>query len=205
MVWVKICGMKTLEDAQASIEAGADAIGFVFYKKSKRYISPEIAKDICQKLPKKIDKVGVFVDESVKNITQIADLCSLDLIQLHGSEPPDFEQKLNKKVIRSQLVQGRLCKSDFAHFSSFALLFDTFIKGEKGGTGVSFNWDLIPPHWHEKRIIIAGGLTPANVSKMIKKLSPWGVDVSSGVEKDGKKDPVLTRDFVNACRNSSGD
>lgn len=223
MLWVKICGMTNPEDAIAAAEAGADAIGMLFAP-SKRRITVEQGKKITQALPKTMEKVGVFYDESASAIEEIAAEVGLTAVQLHGDESPEFAKNLfrhNSRRTRAQMrvfktlhvVQGveGLAREFLREKCVDGLLLDSMVKdsasGEvsRGGTGQTFDWkrtaDFLPGIANETRIIVAGGLSPSNVAEAIQALQPWGVDVCSGVERvPGKKDAQKVHEFVSAAR-----
>lgn len=197
---VKVCGITNLEDAKAAIEAGCDALGFVFYKKSPRYINLKKAKNIIRIVPKTIIKVGVFVNAKEKTIKRIAKMCKLDMLQFHGDESPEFCNKLNGyKIIRAFRVKDRLDLKNILKYKTFAYLFDTFVKERIGGTGKKFNWNLIKDIRDKIRrpIFLSGGLTKNNVREAIRIIHPDWVDVSSSVEiRPGKKDYRKIKEFI---------
>jgi len=204
MVRVKICGITNLEDALAAADAGADALGFVFYKNSPRYVTPIKAKNIIKRLPKKILKVGVFVNAEERTIRRIAKLCRMDMLQFHGSESPEFCRRFSEyKIIKAFRVKAKLDLKNILRYKTFAYLFDTFIKSSPGGTGKKFDWNLI------RRIIdridcpvfLSGGLTVHNVREAIRLIKPDWVDVSSSVELNpGKKHQKKVADFIEAAK-----
>jgi phosphoribosylanthranilate isomerase len=214
MTWVKICGMTNLEDALVAIDAGADAVGFVFYEKSPRCVSVETAGEIVGKLPESVEKVGVFVNEMEDTLCDVADSAGLTAVQMHG----DNEDPHVADLIADRRPEIRVLAAISMHRpnpqgwamtwhpkSVHAFLVDSGTSSRHGGTGESFDWKgAIPVLDDIKRIgkvIAAGGLTGANVSEAIGILQPWGVDVVSGVEaRPGKKDPEKVRAFVRAVR-----
>ena len=204
MVRIKICGITNLEDALAAAEYGADALGFVFYPKSPRAIAPDNAKTIISKLPPLITTVGVFVDEKPSEIERIAKYVGLDIIQLHGSEPPE-DCHLNRRVIKAIRVKKYPDISVMHHYKVSAFLLDTLSPETPGGTGQTFNWDIAVKAKEFGRIILAGGLTPDNVEEAIRKVKPYGIDVSSGVEgsRKGRKDHMRLRQFIERARRAS--
>ena len=206
MVRVKICGITNIDDAKASVAAGCDAIGYVFYKKSERYISPEKAGSISRALPKRAIKVGVFVNSTEKTIKGIAKSCNLDILQFHGDESPEFCRKFKGyKVIKAFRVKGKIDLEKILEYKTFAYLFDTFAKSKAGGTGKNFDWKLIRHMGEIKRpIFLSGGLTAENVKKSLEVVKPAWVDVSSSVEiKSGKKDHKKVRGFIKAVKRYS--
>lgn len=199
MTKVKICGITNLEDAKASIYAGCDALGFVFYRKSPRYIAPKIAKAIIKSLPKNILKVGVFVNSKEKTIKKIAKFCGLDILQFHGNESTGFCRRFRSyKVIKALRVKDKVDLKHILQYNPFAYLFDAFIESKLGGTGKKFDWKLIK-HLNgiKKPIFLSGGLSTDNVKKAIEIAKPGWVDVSSSVEvSPGKKDHQKVSDFI---------
>jgi phosphoribosylanthranilate isomerase len=204
MIKVKICGITNLEDAQAAIDAGADALGFVFYKKSPRYINPKIAQTIIQKLPNHITKIGVFVNAKEKEIKKIARLCKLDMLQFHGSESPQFCGKFNNyKIIKVFRIKDSINFKNIVKYNTFAYLFDTYVLSKIGGTGKKFNWGLIRNISSlGKPLFLSGGLTEKNVQTAIKIARPAWLDVSSSVEnKPGVKNKEKIKSFIAAVKN----
>ena len=200
---VKICGITNLEDAKASIDAGCDAIGFVFYKKSPRYIEPEKAKEMIKQLPGRIIKVGVFVNSKEKIIKDIARSCSLDILQFHGNESPQFVRKFKGyKIIKAFRVKDRIDLEKVLKYKIFAYLFDTFVKSKVGGTGQKFDWKLVG-HINSIKlpVFLSGGLTAENVKQALNIVKPHWVDVSSSVEvKPCKKDHKKIRKFIETAK-----
>ena len=191
MVKIKICGITNLGDARASAKLGADFIGFIFAK-SPRRITPLKAKKIIEQLPASIKKVGVFVNEKAETVNNISDYCGLDLVQLHGKESPNYLKKIKKPVIKAFRIRDKRSLNQLSRYKAKAFLLDTYKKGKPGGTGETFNWDLaVAAKKYRHPIFLSGGLNPENISGAIKKVKPYAVDVSSGVErKPGKKDIV---------------
>lgn len=194
----KICGITNLDDALLAIDAGADALGFVFYDKSPRYVSPEEAATICAQLPPFVTRVGLFVDHSAELVTEISKHVELDLLQFHGDESPEFCKQFDRPYIKAVRVRAG---SDFAeaqarYTESQALLVDTYRAGVPGGTGEAFDWGLLPAE-RSMPLILAGGLNPDNVRRAIATVSPYAVDVSGGVEREkGKKDGQKVLKFL---------
>jgi phosphoribosylanthranilate isomerase len=206
MVKVKICGITNLEDAEAALVYGCDALGFVFYRKSKRYISPAKAKKIISKLSKKrVLKIGVFVNSRERTIKDIAAGCNLDILQFHGNESPAFIGRFKgHKIIKAFRVRDKFLPKDIREYNVFAYLFDTFIKESPGGTGRAFNWDLLSGVRNilKRPVFLSGGLDEKNVLAAIKKVRPAWVDVSSGVESvPGKKDKLRLERFIRVVKN----
>ncbi len=201
MTFVKICGITNLEDALFASEAGADALGFVFYKKSPRHIEPEKARDIIKRLPPFVTTVGVFADQTEAEIKGIIAETNIDIVQLHGEEPPEFCERLNKRVIKAIRARSMENLTDIKRYKSCALLLDTYDKNLKGGTGRIFNWEIAREAKIFNKIIVAGGLTPENVADAIKVVQPYAVDVSSGVEKEkGIKDHQKIKMFIEKAK-----
>ncbi|MCL4424099.1 MAG: phosphoribosylanthranilate isomerase [Firmicutes bacterium] len=240
-VLVKICGIKTLQAAWAAVEAGADMVGFVFAP-SRRRIEPSLAREITLRLPKEVWKVGVFVNEEKETVQALADLCHLDVIQLHGQESPEYCQGFKQKVFKAWHIpppgrQGISAERDCARacnlaergkgsadgkttwpettgdklrqerellwlrmgrYQVTAFLLDTLVQGGPGGTGLSLDWNLASELARLYPVILAGGLTPERVAEAVQQVQPLGVDVSSGVETDGEKDPAKMRAFIAA-------
>jgi phosphoribosylanthranilate isomerase len=255
MTWIKICGITNLDDALAAIDAGADALGLVFYPKSKRYVTAEQARSIAEKLPRTVEKVGVFVNETAKQVLQTAKQVGLTAIQLSGDENVEFSRELFHELLNGadrptiyrswpakvfdvpagqsvgwDPVAVGLIENDQAykgkrvhkiHVAENGDLFlethgfrpgvisgvflDSSTAEKRGGTGQPFDWERVQP-WagiinSVSKLIVAGGLRPGNVQEAIHLLHPWGVDVSTGVEREpGKKDPQKVRAFVKAVR-----
>lgn len=200
-VRVKLCGITQLNDALSASFLGADAIGLVFYPKSKRLIELDVAKRICLSVPPFINRVGLFVNQDEATIRNVLDHVSLDILQFHGEESADFCQQFNKPYIKVFRVKTRddLIKID-NYGSASAWLFDSYHDQVYGGSGEVFNWSLIPKG-AKRPIILAGGLTSKNVTDAIAQVKPYAVDVSSGIEcSPGIKDPVKMQAFMQAVR-----
>lgn len=185
---VKICGITNLDDAKLSYELGADAIGFIFYEKSKRYIELEKAKEIIRQIPAFVLKVGVFVNESTDKINNIAKDVKLNLIQLHGNESPEIISDIDLPVIKVFRVSENFDYSIIMQYNNCSFLLDTYNKNEFGGTGQQFNWKNIPSEI-KSEIILAGGISEKNIDLMYEEIKPYAVDISSSIENEpGKKD-----------------
>ena len=203
MVKVKVCGITNLEDALASFFSGADALGFVFYKKSPRYIRPHKAANISRILPEKIKRVGVFVNEKASAVIKIAKLCDLDMLQFHGQESPEYCKKFKDyKVIKAFRINRKENLEGISKYKTFAYLFDSFSKARFGGTGNKFNWKILAQAARIKPIVfVSGGLTVSNVKKAIKLLKPDWVDASSSLElSPGKKGHKEIAKFIQAAK-----
>jgi phosphoribosylanthranilate isomerase len=198
MVQVKICGITRLEDAQAAVDAGADALGFVFYPPSPRYITPEQAAQIIRALPPFVTTVGLFVDVALDHVNGMAARCGLDRIQLHGRETPEFCRQLTRPVIKAIRIKNAESLTHVPDYKVSAYLLDAYVEGAlPGGTGASFSWELAARAMPYGPVILAGGLTPENVEVAIAQIRPYGVDVSSGVERaPGIKDHQKVREFI---------
>ena len=210
MVKVKICGITNYEDASMAVRLGADALGFIFAP-SPRQVTPEEVRRIIHALPPFVQTVGVFVDEDLGMIRQIKDLCRLDMIQLHGDESPDICRELMPHTIKACRLRDKSSLLPIKHYEGQvrALLLDTYKKGQKGGTGEVFNWDLaLEVNELGLPVILSGGLGPLNIQRAISTVRPYAVDVSSGIEeRPGKKDPVFMKLFMEKIHrmNSGGD
>jgi phosphoribosylanthranilate isomerase len=255
MTWVKICGITNVDDARVAVDAGANALGFVFYSRSPRRVTAETAQSILADVPQNLEKVGVFVNETVETVTEIVKRVGLTAVQLHGDEDKEFSRSLFKAlstesqrptIFRSCPAQifdtpaeqnvgwdpvgvglvepdeaykgKRVHKIHVAENGDLFLethgfrpgvisgiLLDSSTADRRGGTGQTFDWERVQP-WAGvinsiSKLIVAGGLSPSNVQEAIHILRPWGVDVSSGVEREpGKKDPKKVRAFIQAVR-----
>ncbi|MCH8313678.1 MAG: phosphoribosylanthranilate isomerase [Nitrospinae bacterium] len=201
MVKVKICGMTNLEDTLLAVKGGADAVGFIFYKKSLRNVSAKTVKTIVAALPPFIETVGVFVNESADRINRIVDSCKLSAVQLHGNESPAFCKKIRRKVIKAVRVKGKDSFDGLSSYKVSAFLLDACSDQQQGGTGETFDWRLVSEGKKYGPVILAGGLDPSNVAHAIQKVKPYGVDVCSGVEKiPGIKDPSRLKAFIKAAK-----
>jgi phosphoribosylanthranilate isomerase len=255
MTWVKICGITNVEDAIAAADAGANAIGFIFYPKSKRHVTAETAQAIAARVPASVEKVGVFVEQTVEEVREISKLVGLNVAQLHGRQSPEFSRSLfqtlgnghqrptifrtwpakifdapqgesvgwdpvavglvepdenykGKRVHKIHVAQNGdlfLETHGFRPGVVSGVLLDSSTGPQLGGTGQTFDWELVQP-WAGiinsiSKLIVAGGLHPGNVQEAIHILHPWGVDVSTGVEHEpGKKDHEKVRAFIQAVR-----
>lgn len=200
MVRIKICGITNAEDASAAVEYGADALGFVFYPKSPRCITPENARTIIEALPPFVATVGVFVNETVETINSIRTETGISMIQLHGEEPPAL-CKAWPRVIKAFRVAAMSDLDSLAQYSASAFLLDAYSPAGYGGTGQIFNWEIAVEAKRYGRIILAGGLTHDNIAQAVAKVSPYGVDVSSGVEREkGRKDLEKMRLFIERAK-----
>lgn len=198
MTRVKICGITSPEDALTAVEAGADALGFVFYKESPRHIFPEEAARIISLLPPFIQAVGLFVNEEPETVNRISRICRLGLVQLHGDETPDYCRRIEQRVMKAFRVRSMTCLDPIADYRLSGCLLDAYSPAAFGGTGQSFNWEIAQEAVRRgHKIVLAGGLTPENVAEAIRQTLPYAVDVSSGVESaPGKKDAGKVRQFI---------
>jgi phosphoribosylanthranilate isomerase len=218
MTWIKICGITNVEDALTAVDAGADALGFVFYEKSPRNVAHQAVRDIVRQLPAKIEKVGVFVEESLDEMERVAETAGLTGIQLHVRFPHSQCAGLDSKTTKYMVLRANDILGDQGHFASLlwyqdvkknvgAVFLDAGTDSQPGGTGKTFDWNKAVQTarilQQDFRVVVAGGLTPTNVSDAMVILKPWGVDVSTGVEaRPGKKDPKKVRDFIAAVRHA---
>ena len=201
---VKICGITRVEDGQAAALAGAHAIGLVFHPASPRHVSSERAREIVRALPPFITAVGLFVDAPAEEVRRILGVVPLQLLQFHGAEPPDYCVAFAVPYIKAVRVKAGVDLLQYGrHYaSSKGLLLDAFVEDAPGGTGRSFDWDLIPPAL-PLPIVLAGGLTPGNVGEAVRRVRPWAVDVSSGVERaKGIKDGAAMAAFIRGARDA---
>jgi len=202
---VKICGITNAEDAAIAVEAGADALGFVFYRESPRYINPTLARQIIMNLPPLVIPVGVFVDEDQQVVRSLMDDCGLEIAQLHGNESAIYCTELGRTILKALRVKDRSTFLAMAEYRGRAgvrgFVLDAFSEQAYGGTGQMIDWHLAAEAAKAANILLAGGLTPENVKKAIQAVQPYGVDVSSGVERaPGKKDHEKVRAFIHAVR-----
>src|SRR5437867_795568 len=197
-VRVKVCGITSIEDAVMAVEAGADALGLMFYERSPRKISIETASAIKNALPPFVVKVGVFAD-ATENVIRTAALSGLNALQFHGNETPEFVKRFSPTTtIKAFRIQNAASLAQLVAYNTSAWLLDSYTPAQLGGTGTTFNWDLaLQARKLGRPIILAGGLTPENVAEAVRKVRPYGVDVSSGVESaPGKKDPAKVAAFI---------
>lgn len=204
MVRIKICGITNLDDAILAVDYGADALGFMFYRESKRYISPEEAGKIISKLPPFVVTVGVFVNQELDEIRNAQKQANFDIVQLHGDESPDFCKSFGGRAIKAIRVRDGQALKEVESYSVQAVLFDKHSNESYGGTGMSFDWEILRNFRTSKKVILSGGLSPENVAPAIRVVNPYAVDVSSGVEEyPGKKNPKKLKMFIEAVRNGN--
>jgi phosphoribosylanthranilate isomerase len=202
MIRVKICGITNIGDAYWAVESGADALGFIFYPKSQRYIVPERAKEILQKIPGSIGRVGVFVNQEIQAVKEIVSFCGLRLIQLHGDESlpycAQFPRSSLIKAVSSWAVEER---QELDNYPVKAILVDAREPGRYGGTGKNSDWALAMKVKKTHPLILAGGLNKENIRKAIEAVRPCAVDINSGVEASpGEKDPYKMREIMEIIR-----
>jgi len=201
---VKICGITRAEDAIMAARAGADAIGLVFYPPSPRAVDASRAVDIVRALPPFVAAVGLFVDPAAEEVERVLRSLRLDLLQFHGDEAPQFCARFGVPYIKAIRVRPETDLLEYArlHGNARGLLLDAYVSGTHGGTGTQFDWSLVPTDIGLP-VVLSGGLTPANVGEGVRRVRPWGVDVSSGVEAGkGIKDPSRVREFIMGVRNA---
>lgn len=202
---IKICGITNQEDAEIAVQEGADALGFVFYSQSPRYVQPAVAQHIIASLPPFVIPVGVFVNHDLDMVKRVFDDCGLALAQLHGDESPDFCESLHRPVLRAIRLRDRSSFLALAEWKGRmgvkGFVVDAFSDTVYGGTGHTTDWSLAAEVAKAAPMLLAGGLTPENVQEAIRQVRPYGVDVSSGVEcSPGQKDPDKIRAFIQSVR-----
>ncbi len=192
---VKVCGITNPEDALLCADAGADILGFIFYEKSKRYISPEKAAEIVKRLPATTRKAGVFVNCNAEIINETASIAGIDTVQLHGDEQPEILNRISGKKIKAFRVREGFDFDMVRDYEPAIPLFDSFSEREYGGTGRKFNWGIIPREF-SGRYFLSGGISIDNIEEAVNELEPFAVDLSSSLElSPGKKDPRKVNDF----------
>jgi phosphoribosylanthranilate isomerase len=213
MTKIKICGLKNIEDALESANYGADFLGIVFVPSSKRCLDPKDARNLIEGFKKSWANethpkwVGVFQDQEIKDVNNILYDCNLDIAQLSGIETTNYCNDIVRPVFKVTHISNEYASDDQLYTAKSKVsiiesnghtpMLDTSLDGIKGGTGVIFDWDIAEELAKSHQLLIAGGLTPDNVSAAIYKIKPWGVDVSSGVEKNGEKDRLMISRFIN--------
>ena len=201
-VRIKICGITNLPDAVAAVDAGADALGFMFFDQSKRRLTPALAAAIIRELPPFISTVGVFVIATREFVNAAIETSGIDTLQFHGEEPPQFCAQFGRKVIKAFRIRDHDTLRECSRYRDCAWLLDTYVDDAPGGTGIAFDWNIAEEATRTNRmIILAGGLKVETVVEAIRRVRPYAVDVSSGVESaPGKKDHAKVRDFIAAAR-----
>ncbi len=201
-VKVKICGITNSDDARVAADAGADALGFIFYEKSPRFIPVPAAAAIISALPTHVVKVGVFVNAPEETVFEAITRCGFNLLQFHGNESPAYCLQFGLMSMKAFQIRDPASLAALSDYNTDAWLLDAHSPDQLGGTGQTFNWDLaVQAQKFGKPIFLAGGLTPGNVDQAVVRVRPYAVDVSSGVEKTpGKKDHAKVRDFIRAAK-----
>lgn len=206
MTEIKICGITNLDDASFAAECGADALGFNFYLKSPRYIAPERAKEIVERIPERITKVGVFVNHDALEVKKIVGFCGLNLIQLHGDESSEYCCQFPRSLLIKALFPRR--EADLRKLRTYpvrAILVDAYDPLRYGGTGKRSDWGIAVEVKKTHLLIIAGGLSADNIREAIEIVSPHAVDINSGVESSpGRKDPEKVKKIVEIVRRTGG-
>jgi phosphoribosylanthranilate isomerase len=196
---IKICGMTEKAEVAHAVSAGVDALGFIFVKKSPRYIDPEQAREVISIIPPFVDTVGVFMDEDPDMVNEIVQYCGLTILQLHGNESPEYCQNFYSRILKAFRVTSEMTPEALTPYHDVVsgFLLDTYHKDKGGGTGETFDWSLIDKLQLSKPFVLAGGLTVDNVGEAVGKVRPFAVDVNSGIEKEpGRKDPALILKLV---------
>ncbi len=199
---VKICGLRVLPAATAAVEAGADLLGFNFVPSSRRCISPETARDIIRALPERVQTVGIFVNPTLAQLHATVECCGLDWVQLSGTETPEFCAEVAQPIIKAVRLSERSPEGETLpdDYDVDLLLADAAVPGSWGGSGETSDWRAAGRLAQRRRLLLAGGLHAGNVAAAIRTVRPAGVDVASGIEKDGQEDPAKIRAFVAAAR-----
>jgi len=207
MTQIKICGITSRTDAFTTAGCGTDALGFIFYQASPRHVTPETARMICRDLPKRVVRVGVFVNEDASKVIEIVDYCGLDLIQLHGDEPPDYCRRFPaERLIKAVSFQGDGDPAALADYAVRAILLDHRAAGCYGGTGKQSDWNWAGRIKALYPLILAGGLHEGNIEEAIRIVAPDAVDLNSGVEHSpGNKDPEKVRRIIEIIRSKTND
>lgn len=200
--FVKICGITSRNGAALAAASLADAIGLMFYEPSPRNVSLGSAENIAAAVPASIQKVGVFVNAGPEFVREAIDRCGLDVVQFHGDESPEYCAQFAVKVWKAFRIRNEESLNALQPYETDAWLLDSYVKGQPGGTGEKFNWDLaVAAKELGRPILLAGGLTPANVADAVRRVRPFGLDVSSGVESaPGRKEPDKVHDFIFAAK-----
>ncbi|MFH1079206.1 MAG: phosphoribosylanthranilate isomerase [Pseudomonadota bacterium] len=207
MTQIKICGITSRTDALTAAASGADALGFIFYEASPRHVTPETVRDICRRLPDGIVRVGVFVNEDTSKIIEIVELCGIDMIQLHGDEPPDYCRGFPaERLIKAVSFQGDVDQAAPVDYPVRAILLDHREAGRYGGTGKQSDWNLAGRIKALYPLILAGGLHEDNIEEALRIVAPDAVDLNSGVEQSpGKKDPEKVKNVIETIRRKTHD
>jgi len=198
---VKICGITNINDALLCCKLGANALGFIFYEKSERFISYAQAMEIIKHLPPFVLKTGVFVNSSSNEVNEVAVCIGLNAVQLHGDEEPDYVNKINYPVIKGFRIKNDFDYSKLEIYKNCSFLLDTYSPDNLGGTGMTFDWSIIPLKFRDK-IILAGGISSENVEYIFRNVKPMAIDLSSSLESSpGKKDSYKLREFFKTVNN----
>lgn len=201
---IKICGITSVDDALRCAEAGADAVGLVFYPPSPRNVTLERAAEIARALPPFVPAVALFVDPTPSEVEAVLERCPVGALQFHGDEPPELCERFGRPYLKALRVRRQvdLLESLRPYEAASGWLLDAFHEGAYGGTGTVFDWDLVPSGL-PRPVVLSGGLTPENVAEAVRRVRPWAVDVSSGVEAaKGIKDPARVAAFIAGVRNA---
>lgn len=204
---IKICGITNAADAMAAVNAGADALGFMFYERSKRYVTPDAVAEIVEELPPFVMRVGVFVDPSMDLVNETASTSGITALQFHGAETPEFCGQFGLPVIKAFRITDKSSLEALPRYQTSAWLVDSDVPGQWGGTGQTFDWSLAQQATKLGRpVILAGGLTPENVATAVRAVRPYGVDVSSGVEAlPGRKAKEKVEAFIRSARGAQAE
>ena len=198
---IKICGITRLSDAMDACDLGADILGFNFVPGSPRYLNPYAAREIIQALPPFVARVGIFADEGLSIVNDMASFLSLEVVQLHGAEDVHYCSKVKIPVLKALRVASFSDLEGVDELDVSAYLLDARVDGVLGGSGQTFPWEIAKDFCRSRRVFVAGGLTPENVGTAVRTLAPYGVDAASGVEaQPGIKDPLLVERFIRAAR-----
>ncbi len=203
MVRVKICGITNVADALQAVEAGADALGFIFVPRTPRYVEPAVAAAIIRRLPPFVFPVGVFWDHAPDEVRAIADLCGFGALQFHGDEPPEYVAQFRQRAIKTIKVKDETSLRGLDDYRVSAFLLDSPVRWSEGEVRPTFSWKLARATAQDHRVILSGGLGPETVAEAIRLVRPYGVDVNSGVEAiPGRKDPEKVRAFIRQAKMS---
>lgn len=201
MTRVKICGVTTVEDARMCLEAGADAIGLNFARRSPRRVELDLARRIVEVIPQQVISVGVFVDATEAELRQVIASTGIRCVQLHGAEPPDLVAAFLPHAYKALRVRGDAVQDEAERYPGEFILLDAYVPGVEGGTGATFDWSLAAKLAKLRKVTLAGGLTPDNVAEAVRVVRPFCVDVASGVESaPGVKDKAKVRAFIDAAK-----
>jgi phosphoribosylanthranilate isomerase len=202
-MWVKVCGICNADDAVRAVELGYDAVGLNFVESSSRRVAPALAREIALAVPPRAEIIGVVANLSLHDMTKLVRDVGLDALQLHGDEPPDDLQRLGPRHYKAVRVATAEDVSRAGQYSGDRLLVDAKVQGVLGGSGQTFDWELVTGLARQRRIVLAGGLHAGNVARAVEGVQPWGVDVASGVEASGqarRKSASRMADFIEQAR-----